>query len=377
MRHAADRSTATRLSVPSSDCNSKTAAWPNGAIDRGSVSAGLDTLSAMLDNMSIQNTTALETTAPVIAATSLRKSFGDVEAVNDLSFSVAAGQVVGLLGPNGAGKTTTVNMLATLASIDAGSASIGGFDVATQPDLVRQLIGLAGQSAAVDEKLTGRENLELFGRLYKLPGQERKRRAAELIDKFDMADFADRVAGTYSGGQRRRLDVVAALVAEPPALFLDEPTTGLDPRSRAEIWDAITQLASQGTAIVLTTQYLEEADRLADEVLIIDKGVVIASGTPEALKRNLDRDVLEIHVDEGDMASSLELIGGIEGLVTSEAERRIGVPVGDDIASSLEVLRRLQDGGVSITDFQLRRPTLDDVFLSLTGAPTEQEEVPA
>lgn len=377
MRQAADRSTATRLSVPSSDCNSKTAAWPNGAIDRGSVSAGLDTLSAMLDNMSIQNTTALETTAPVIAATSLRKSFGDVEAVNDLSFSVAAGQVVGLLGPNGAGKTTTVNMLATLASIDAGSASIGGFDVATQPDLVRQLIGLAGQSAAVDEKLTGRENLELFGRLYKLPGQERKRRAAELIDKFDMADFADRVAGTYSGGQRRRLDVVAALVAEPPALFLDEPTTGLDPRSRAEIWDAITQLASQGTAIVLTTQYLEEADRLADEVLIIDKGVVIASGTPEALKRNLDRDVLEIHVDEGDMASSLELIGGIEGLVTSEAERRIGVPVGDDIASSLEVLRRLQDGGVSITDFQLRRPTLDDVFLSLTGAPTEQEEVPA
>lgn len=334
-------------------------------------------MSAIVDNMSTTNTTTMETGAPVIAATGLRKSFGDVEAVKELSFSVAAGQVVGLLGPNGAGKTTTVNMLATLASIDAGSASIGGFDVATQPDLVRQLIGLAGQSAAVDEKLTGRENLELFGRLYKLPGQERKRRAAELIDKFDMADFADRVAGTYSGGQRRRLDVVAALVAEPPALFLDEPTTGLDPRSRAEIWDAITKLASQGTAIVLTTQYLEEADRLADEVLIIDKGVVIASGTPETLKRNLDRDVLEIHVDEGDMASSLDLIGEIEGLVTDEAEQRIGVPVGDDVARSLEVLRRLQDGGVSITDFQLRRPTLDDVFLSLTGAPTEQEEVPA
>ena len=319
----------------------------------------------------------MESSGPVIAATGLRKSFGEVEAVKDLSFSVAAGQVVGLLGPNGAGKTTTVNMLATLASIDAGSASIGGFDVATQPDLVRQLIGLAGQSAAVDEKLTGRQNLELFGRLYKLPGQDRKQRVAELIDQFDMADFADRVAGTYSGGQRRRLDVVAALVAEPPALFLDEPTTGLDPRSRAEIWDAITKLASQGTAIVLTTQYLEEADRLADEVLIIDKGVVIASGTPEALKRNLDRDVLEIHVDGGDMASSLDLIGEIEGLVTDEAEHRIGVPVGDDVASSLEVLRRLQDGGVSITDFQLRRPTLDDVFLSLTGAPTEQEEVPA
>ncbi|MDJ0924614.1 MAG: ATP-binding cassette domain-containing protein [Acidimicrobiia bacterium] len=323
------------------------------------------------------STSNQNTADPVIAARNLRKSFGDVEAVKDLSFSVAPGQVVGLLGPNGAGKTTTVNMLATLTSIDDGSASIGGFDVATQPDLVRQLIGLAGQAAAVDEKLTARENLELFGRLYKLPSSERKQRADELIEQFDMADFADRVAGTHSGGQRRRLDVVAALVADPPALFLDEPTTGLDPRSRAELWDAIGKLAAGGTAIVLTTQYLEEADHLADEVLIIDKGTVIASGTPETLKRSLEGDVLEIHVDEGEMPGALELIGPVDGLVSDEEARQIGVPVGDDVARSLEILRRLEDGGISISDFQLRRPTLDDVFLNLTGAPTEKAEVPA
>jgi daunorubicin resistance ABC transporter ATP-binding subunit len=314
----------------------------------------------------------------VVVARNLSKSFGTVEAVKDLSFSVDAGQVVGLLGPNGAGKTTTVNMLATLASIDAGSATIGGFDVGTQPDQVRQLIGLAGQAAAVDEKLTAKENLELFGRLYKIPRTERRRRIEQLIQQFDMGEFADRVAGTYSGGQRRRLDVVAALVADPPALFLDEPTTGLDPRSRAEIWAAIAELASMGTAIVLTTQYLDEADQLADEVQIIDKGRVIASGTPETLKRGLERDVLEVRFDdEGDLTAALDLIGRVEGLVSDIDARGIGVPVGDDVARSLELLRRLQDGGVSISDFQLRRPTLDDVFLSLTGSPAETEEVSA
>jgi daunorubicin resistance ABC transporter ATP-binding subunit len=314
----------------------------------------------------------------VVVARNLSKSFGTVEAVKDLSFSVDAGQVVGLLGPNGAGKTTTVNMLATLASIDAGSATIGGFDVGTQPDQVRQLIGLAGQAAAVDEKLTAKENLELFGRLYKIPRTERRRRIEQLIQQFDMGEFAGRVAGTYSGGQRRRLDVVAALVADPPALFLDEPTTGLDPRSRAEIWAAIAELASMGTAIVLTTQYLDEADQLADEVQIIDKGRVIASGTPETLKRGLERDVLEVRFDdEGDLTAALDLIGRVEGLVSDIDARGIGVPVGDDVARSLELLRRLQDGGVSISDFQLRRPTLDDVFLSLTGSPAETEEVSA
>jgi ABC-2 type transport system ATP-binding protein len=314
--------------------------------------------------------------APVIVADQLFKSYGDVAAVKGLSFSVRAGQVVGLLGPNGAGKTTTINMLATLVSIDEGAASIGGFDVRTQPDQVRQLIGLAGQAAAIDEKLTARENLELFGRLYKIPRPARRRRTEELIQRFDMADFADRVAGTYSGGQRRRLDVVAALVANPPALFLDEPTTGLDPRSRAEIWEAITGLASQGTAIVLTTQYLEEADQLADDVLIIDRGEIIAAGSPETLKRSLERDVLEIRVGEGDLDAAVQLIAGTEGVVTDRDERIIGVPVGDDVGGSLDLLRRLQDGGVAIADFQLRRPTLDDVFLTLTGSPVEAEEVP-
>jgi ABC-2 type transport system ATP-binding protein len=313
----------------------------------------------------------------VIVARGLGKAFGSVEAVDDLSFSVEAGRIVGLLGPNGAGKTTTVNMLTTLTPIDRGSASIGGFDVASQPDEVRRLIGLAGQSAAVDEKLTARENLELFARLYKLPRAERSRRVDELIERFDMGDFADRVAGTYSGGQRRRLDVVAALVADPPALFLDEPTTGLDPRSRTELWDAIAGLAARGTAIVLTTQYLEEADRLADEILIIDRGAMIAKGTPETLKRRLERDVLEVHVDGDVLPTALALLEGTDGIVADTDAGRIGVAVGDDVTLGLDLLRRLQDGGVPITDFQLRRPTLDDVFLDLTGSPTQPATDPS
>ncbi|MBW2472523.1 MAG: ATP-binding cassette domain-containing protein, partial [Deltaproteobacteria bacterium] len=230
----------------------------------------VDRVSCILDTMST-STQTIDDTDAVIVARNLGKAYGSVEAVNDLSFSVEAGRIVGLLGPNGACKTTTINTLTTLVPVDRGSASIGGYDVATRPDQVRQLIGLAGQSAAVDEKLTARENLQLFSRLYKISRPDRTRRIEELIERFDMTDFADRVASTYSGGQRRRLDVVAALVADPPALFLDEPTTGLDPRSRAELWDAISDLASQGTAIVLTTQNLDEADRLADDILTIDR----------------------------------------------------------------------------------------------------------
>jgi daunorubicin resistance ABC transporter ATP-binding subunit len=327
--------------------------------------------------MSTYNASSQPNPEPVIVARNLGKSYGDVEAVKDLSFTVAPGRIVGLLGPNGAGKTTTVNMLATLVPVESGSASIGGYDVATQPEQVRHLIGLAGQSAAVDEKLTARENLELFCRLYKIPRQERKRRAEELIDRFEMTEFADRVAGTYSGGQRRRLDVVAALVADPPALFLDEPTAGLDPRSRSELWDAIAQLASRGTAIVLTTQYLDEADRLADEILIIDRGAVIASGTPTTLKRSLERDVLEVRVGEGDLSAALDVIGGLDGLTTDTDTDSIGIPVGDDVNRSLDLLRRLQDEGISISDFQLRRPTLDDVFMALTGSPIETEDASA
>ncbi|MDH5373588.1 MAG: ATP-binding cassette domain-containing protein, partial [Acidimicrobiia bacterium] len=233
--------------------------------------------------------------APVIVAEGLWKSYGDIPAVRDLSFEVRPGTVFGLLGPNGAGKTTTINMLTTLLPIDAGRASVSGFDLASEPDAVRQVIGLAGQAAAIDEKLTARENLEMFGRLYKMPKTVRRVRVAELIEQFRMTEYADRTVSTYSGGQRRRIDVVAALIANPPALFLDEPTTGLDPRSRVELWDEIRALADGGAAVVLTTQYLEEADRLADYIVIMDRGTVVASGTAGALKDDLDRDVLEVH----------------------------------------------------------------------------------
>lgn len=312
---------------------------------------------------------------PVIAVKNLRKTFGSVEAVKDVSFEVEPGQVLGLLGPNGAGKTTTINMISTLLQIDGGEATVGGFDVQTQPDVVRQLIGVAGQSAAVDEKLTARENLELFGRLYKIPRVERRRRIDELIDRFDLNEFADRPVSTYSGGERRRLDVVAALVAGPPAVFLDEPTTGLDPRSRSELWETVRSLASSGVAIVLSTQYLEEADRLADKILVIDRGKIVAEGTPDTLKRELERDVLEVHVaSRADLDTVRNLIGS-DATIDVEA-RRIDIPVRDGADHSLGLLRQLQDGGVTISNFQLRQPTLDDVFLSLTDPTvTESEEL--
>jgi ABC-2 type transport system ATP-binding protein len=327
--------------------------------------------------MSTKQKTSAISNGPVIDARELHKSFGEVEAVKSLSFSVEAGQVLGLLGPNGAGKTTTIKMLTTLTQIDRGQAAIGGFDVSTQPDVVRQMIGVAGQSAAVDEKLTARENLYLFGRLYKIPRAERQRRTEKLIERFDLGDFADRPVSTYSGGERRRLDVVAALVANPPAVFLDEPTTGLDPRSRAELWDTVRSLATEGTAIVLSTQYLEEADRLADEILVIDHGEIVAQGSPDELKANLDRNVLEIHVElESDVGDAQKLLASEGNVVTDAEARRFDIHVGSDADRSLALLRRLQDGGISILKFQLREPTLDDVFLSLTGSPaTEIEEL--
>jgi ABC-2 type transport system ATP-binding protein len=319
----------------------------------------------------------LTSTPPVIEASGLYKAYGDTVAVRDLNFIIGAGKVLGLLGPNGAGKTTTVNMLTTLLDIDAGTATVAGFDVATQPRSVRRVIGLAGQSAAVDELLTARENLRLFGRIYKIPSDTLARRIEELIEQFRMGEYADRPVSTYSGGERRRLDVVAALVANPPALFLDEPTTGLDPRSRVEIWEAIEGLAAAGTAIVLTTQYLEEADRLADEIVMIDHGAVVASGTPRELKQRLERDVLEIHVaTDADLQRALELVPASTGATTSADTREIHLPVTTGAAGSLETLRRLDDGGIVITDFQMRRPTLDDVFLTLTGpASPSPEEV--
>ncbi len=307
----------------------------------------------------------------VIEANHLSKSYGDTVAVNDLSFTVAAGEVVGLLGPNGAGKTTTINMLTTLLPIADGSASVGDCDVTSQARAVRSKIGLAGQAAAVDEMLTARENLRLFGRLYKIPKRELVPLVDDIIDRFRMSDYADRPVSTLSGGQRRRLDVVAALVSDPPALFLDEPTTGLDPRTRNELWETIEDLAAAGTAVVLTTQYLEEADRLADHIVMIDEGRVVATGTPRELKQQLERDVLEIHLASADdFARARSLVGEAPGTASDPATNEIHVPIGG-AGSSLEILRRLDDSGIGIADFQLRRPTLDDVFLTLTGPTTD------
>lgn len=312
---------------------------------------------------------------PAIEADGLTKHFGDVAAADSVTFTVDRGQVLGLLGPNGAGKTTVVKMLTTLLSIDSGSARIAGFDVASDPESVRRVIGLAGQAAAVDEKLTARENLELFARLYRLPRSRRRSRIDELIDRFDMGSFADRPAATYSGGQRRRLDIVAALVAEPVALFLDEPTTGLDPRSRAEVWDSVRDLAAAGTAILLTTQYLDEADRLADHIVVIDQGRTVATGTPEELKAEVGRDILEIHVPtDGDFARARQLTAAVPGASANADRRQVDLPITEGAEQSLSLLRTLDESGVRIDDFQLRQPTLDDAFLALTGSPTRPRE---
>ena len=307
----------------------------------------------------------------MIEAVGLVKSYGGNPAVQDVSFEVDRGQVLGLLGPNGAGKTTTLDMLTTLQPLDGGRASVAGFDVATQPRQVRAVIGLAGQSAAVDEMLTARENLRLFGWLYRLERSILARRVDEVVDRFGLAEFADRPASTYSGGERRRLDVAAALIADPPVVFLDEPTVGLDPRSRSALWQAITDLAEQGTTIVLTTQYLDEADRLADRIVLLGQGHVLATGTPGELKTSLERDVLEIEVATAtDLTTARDILGG-SAVVPVPDRLLLHLPIGDGTPAPLVALRDLQDAGVAVKEFQLRHPTLDDVFLTLT------EEQPA
>jgi len=305
----------------------------------------------------------------VITAEGLHKTFGDMIAVRDLSFAVEPGMVLGLLGPNGAGKTTTIKMLTTLLPLDDGTATVAGFDVGTQPDQVRQVIGLAGQAAALDDMLTARENLELFGRLCKIPRSVLRPRIDELIERFEMGEFSERPAKTYSGGERRRLDVVASLVANPPALFLDEPTTGLDPRSRLEVWSVVRELAADGTAIVLTTQYLDEADRIADDIVIIDRGAVVAAGTGDELKKDLERDRLEVHLrNPGDVDAALEVLASIAADVAPDREAGLlTVTVNGATVKSLDVLRSLDGAGIALADFQLRRPTLDDVFLTYTA----------
>jgi daunorubicin resistance ABC transporter ATP-binding subunit len=310
---------------------------------------------------------------PAIVAEGLVKRFGAMTALAGVDLEVPAGSVVGLLGPNGAGKTTAVRILTTLLRPDAGRAWVAGLDVVAQAAAVRRVVGLSGQYAAVDGYLTGRENLRMIGRLAGLGIAAARRRAGELLELFELADAADRVARTYSGGMRRRLDVAASLVAAPQVLFLDEPTTGLDPRGRLGLWQLLCELTARGTSLLLTTQYLEEADRLADHIVVMDAGRVIATGTAAELKTRVGGDRLELQAPPG--ADPAPLAAAVHGLgagppVMDAATGRVVLPVADGPAILPEVVARLAGADVRIADLALRRPTLDDVFLTLTGQPS-------
>lgn len=302
-----------------------------------------------------------------------------VRALDGVDLEVEEGTVLGLLGPNGAGKTTTVRILATLLRPDAGHATVAGFDVVRQAQELRSVIGLSGQYAAVDENLTGRENLWMFGRLYQLPSAESRRRAGALLEQFDLADAADRVVKTYSGGMRRRLDLASALIGRPRLLFLDEPTTGLDPRSRLGMWNVIRGLVRDGTTLLLTTQYLEEADELADSIAVIDHGRVIARGTADELKSQVGGERIEVVVrDREDLNRAEEVLArdGSGQWTLDEHTRKLTVPAIGGAAKLMEVVRDLGEAGVEIDDIALRRPTLDDVFLALTGHATTADDRP-
>ncbi len=319
-----------------------------------------------------------------VEAIDLVKHFGETRAVDGVSFTVPRGSVLGLLGPNGAGKTTTVRMLTTLSRPTSGTGRVNGHDVLREPEAVRRSMGLTGQAATVDELLTARENIRLIGRLYGLPTRHIKQVADELLERFLLTDAADRIAKTYSGGMRRRLDLAVSLVASPPVLFLDEPTTGLDPRSRADLWDVLRGLVKDGTTLLLTTQYLEEADQLADKIVVIDKGKVIAAGTPTQLKDEAGRAAVVVTVtDPGDLTKAETLLRQCATEVhVEQASRRLHTP-----ASGLDDMTRIAslfaDSGIGVDDLGLQRPSLDDVFLHLTGhraeEPTDEikEPVPA
>ncbi len=311
-----------------------------------------------------------------IIARDLVKTYrkGEVRALDGLSLEVSEGTVLGVLGPNGAGKTTCVRVLSTLIRPDSGYAEVAGIDVIKHPNKVREIIGLSGQYAAVDETLTGWDNLVMFGQLYHLGNKQAKTRATDLLEQFRLTDSAKRPIKTYSGGMRRRLDLAASLIVKPKVLFLDEPTTGLDPRGRQDMWNVINELVSEGVTLLLTTQYLDEADHLADEIVVVDQGKVIAKGTSDSLKTQVGGDRLEVSVQESDMAKTqeiLERIGGQQPHVDTDLHRvSIGV-----IGSALlpEAVRSLDSAGIKILDLALKRPSLDDVFLSLTGHVAEEE----
>ena len=323
-----------------------------------------------------QTTIAQNTTELAVETSAIIKRYGNVTALDGLDLAVPAGTVLGLLGPNGAGKTTAVSVLTTLIKPDGGWARVAGVDVVKEPQRVRSLIGLSGQYAAVDEHLTATENLEMIGCLYGMKRREARRRANDLIEQFRLTDSANRPLKTFSGGMRRRIDLAGALLASPPVLFLDEPTTGLDPRSRGELWDAIRDRVSGGTTVVLTTQYLEEADQLANEIVVIDHGRAIARGTSQELKRHVGGEHLDVHL------ARPEDISRVESIVASVAvgavrivadESLVSVPVANGVDALASVLATLQSDDVNIVDIGLRRPTLDDVFMELTGHAAEEE----
>ncbi|RMI45612.1 ATP-binding cassette domain-containing protein [Streptomyces triticirhizae] len=314
-----------------------------------------------------------------IVAEGIRKRYGDTRALDGFDLTVREGTVHGLLGPNGAGKTTAVRTLTTLARMTEGRATVCGFDVASQPDEVRARIGLTGQYAAVDEFLSGRQNLVLFGRLFGLRPRAARRRADELLERFDLTGAAGRRVDGYSGGMRRRLDLAASMIVVPRVLFLDEPTTGLDPRSRNQVWEAVRSLVAEGTTVLLTTQYLEEADQLADLISVVDAGRVVAEGTADQLKSRLGGDRVEVvareAADLGAVAALLRRVCGVEPEVDHET-RRVVAEVDDRVRALTDVAGALRAAGLAVEDLGTRRPTLDEVFLHLTGRPTDDATHP-